>query len=361
MEDIRAASLAFAKDMAALRPRVQAMFDSLELGDFGEFHAALQSDVDHPAFDAVFSSACDDNPHLASTAMREAIRGAAVSSTPGCRPGSERIGEVFVLPVTGLIGDINRMTSDPQSMAALEQMFRDAGVAAPGGRIVLSDTAIRPDFLINATPGILRDLNRSFERFVTSQGTSDDRERLEGDMDDFGTFCCPEFDVVELMGTTTILIVGYYTRQYGLLEQVDMDALTVQISSGDPSEDQSESLGAFSELAGDMTGLEIGLPHYLGRGCAAAAVENIRSMMQAEASCYGNDLSVVGLDGIACAIRGAVTLVEGEIDGQILGPFIFSTRMASYEPEWLSSRLEGMAHSIIPAGRLEYSRSASLN
>jgi hypothetical protein len=361
VEDYRAAGIAYAREIADLGPRMQSMLDSLHVGDIGEFHATLQSEIDNPAFDAAFEIACDDNPHLAEVAFREAIRGAGVSSVHGATQGIERISDVFFLPVTGPVEDIERLVSDASSMAALERSFRDAGLVAAGGRVALADIAIRPDVAIHATPGTLRDLHSAFEDFLASPGTAVDRSALEGEVEDFETFCVPGDHVDGAKGIATLLLVGFYSREYQVTTEFDLDALTVQISTGDGEGNHVESLAAFAELASDITGLDVSLPHWLGRGCAASAVETVRTMMQSEAECYGKDLSLSGLDAVGCARRGEVYLVEGEIDGHILGPFPFAANLVQYEPEWISDRLEAMGRRVIPCGRLEHSRSARLN
>ncbi|MBY3433764.1 hypothetical protein HFN89_06330 [Rhizobium laguerreae] len=361
VEEYKAAGVAFAREIADLGPRVQAMFDSLHVGDLGEFHSALQAQIDNPAFDAAFEVACASNQHLADVAIREALRGAGVSSARGSSRGAERISDVFVLPVTGPVDDINRLVSDASSMAALERSFRDAGLVAPGGRVALADVSLGPDIVVHATPGTLRDVHRAFEEFIASPGTAADRSALEGEVEDFEAFCVPEGQVSEAKGIATMLLAGFYTREYAVMTQFDLDPLTVQISSADGGADHAASLAAFAELARDVTGLDVALPHWLGRGCAAAAVEAALTMMEAEAECYGKDISVTGLDGVALAQRGDVTLVEGEIDGHILGPFAFATNLIGYAPEWAGERFEAMARAVIPAGRLEHSRSTRLN
>jgi hypothetical protein len=361
VEDYRAAGIAFAREITDLGPRMQSMLDSLHMGDIGEFRAAVQAEVDNPAFDAAFEIACDNNPHLADVAFREALRGAGVSSVHGEAKGVERISDVFFLPVTGPVEDIHRLVSDASSMAALERSFSDTGLVAPGGRVALADIALRPDVVVHATPGTLRDLHSAFAEFVASPGTAADRSLLEGEVDDFETFCVPEGQVSEAKGIATMLLVGFYSRVYAVMTEFDIDALTVQISTGDGEGNHVESLAAFAELAADITGLDVALPHWLGRGCAAAAVETVRTMMEAEAECYGKELSVSGLDGVGCAQRGDVYLVEGEIDRRILGPFSFAANLVRYDPEWVSDRFEGMARAVIPSGRLEHSRSARLN
>jgi hypothetical protein len=246
-------------------------------------------------------------------------------------------------------------------MAALERSFRDTGLLASGGRVALADIALRPDVVVHATPGTLRDLHSAFEEFLASQGSAADRSALEGEVDDFETFCVPEGHVIEAKGIATMLLVGFYSREYAVMTEFDLDALTVQVSTGEGEGDHLESLAAFAELAADITGLDVSLPHWLGRGCAASSVETVRTMMEAEAECYGKDLSATGLDGVGCVQRGDVYLVEGEIGGRILGPFQFAANLIQYEPEWVSDRFEGMARSVIPSGRLENSRSARLN
>lgn len=353
--------IASAYDIVDRSSRIQSMMDSLHVGDLMEFHAALHKEVDDPAFDAAFASACAANPHLAPSALREALRGAAVIGTHGSEEGRERVSDVFVLPVTGPIDDIHGLVANPSAMAALERSFRDAGMVAEGGMIALSDTPLRADIVVNATPGALRQLHRTFERFVGTERTTADRAILERGVDDFETACHPEGFVSDIRGSATMLIVGFYTREYRYSNIDKLDAMTVQINNADAYDEYADNLEAFEELATEFTGLEVDRPHWLGRGCAAAAYETVRSQMEAEAACYGKELCVSGLDGIACARRGEVTLVEGEIDGQILGPFSFPASLVGFEPEWVNDRFIGMARSVLPAGHLEYGRSASLN
>lgn len=352
--------IASAYDIVDRSSRIQSMLDSLHFGDLMEFHAALQKEVDDPAFDAAFTSACTANPHLGPSALREALRGAAVTGQVS-EEGCERVSDVFVLPVTGPIEDIHGLVADPSAMAALERSFRDAGMVAEGGLIALSDTPLRPDIVVNATPGALRQLHRALERFAGSERTTADRAVLERGVGDFETACHPDEFVSDIRGAATMLIVGFYTREYRYSNIDKLDAMTVQINNADAYDEYADNLEAFVELADEFSGLEVDLPHWLGRGCAAAAYETVRSQMQAEAACYGKELSVSGLDGIACARRGDFTLVEGEIDGQILGPFSFPASLVEFEPEWVNDRFIGMARSLLPAGRLEYARSASLN
>lgn len=350
----------FAQDIIAFAPRMQALLDSLHVGDFMEFHAALQKEVDDPAFDAAFKAACAKNPHLAAAARREALRGAGVTSAHGSEFGSERMSDLFFLPVTGPVDDILGLSCDPSAMAALERSFRDAGLLAPEGRLALSDTPLQPELVANATPTALRRLNRALERFCGSEGTVGDRAVLERDVDDFETACSPE-KLVEPKGTATLLFAGYYSREYRLASFISIDAMTSQINNADADGDHSECMGAFEELAFDITGLRVSAPHWLGRGCAASALETVRAHMEAEAACYGKDLGLSGLDAIACARRGDVTLVEGEIGGNILGPFAFPSSLVEFEPEWAIESLAKMARTVLPSGRLEYGRSASLN
>ncbi|MDW9481245.1 hypothetical protein GOB57_21610 [Sinorhizobium meliloti] len=357
MEDLVSATHLDARDLA---PRLQAMLDRLDAGDLLGFHAALQEEVEDPAFDPAFVGVCADNPHLADAAMREALRGAAVTGMPGLEEGCERVTDVFVLPVTGSVADIHRLVADASAMSALERSFRDAGILAPGGRVALSDTPLRPHIVINATPGMLRTLHRAFDRFLGSAGTAADRNALEREVFNFETSCHPYDYVSEAKGTATLLLVGFYSREY-TLTHVEIDAMTSQINYDDVHGEHEEILEAFEELARDVTGLDIALPHWIGRGCAAAAFETVRSLMEAEAACYGKDLAVSGLDGIACARRGDVTLVEGEIAGQILGPFSFPANLVDFAPKWADARFTEMARAVMPSGRLEYGRSASLN
>lgn len=356
-----ALNVGLAHDVIALAPRMQSILDSLHIGDTMEFHAALQKEVDDPAFDLAFKAACAKNPHLSDAARREALRGAGVTSGHGSEFGCERISDVFFLPVTGPIEDILALSCDASAMAALERSFRDAGLLTQAGRLALSDTPLQPDLVVNATPGALRRLHRALERFSGSDGTVADRAVLEREVDDFEAACHPEGQVSEARGTATLLFAGFYSREYRLTSFIELDAMTAQINSADADGDHTESLEAFEEIARDVTGLDVSPPHWLGRGCAASAIETVRSNMEAEALCYGKDLAVSGLDAIACARRGDVTLVEGEIGGNILGPFTFPTSLVEFEPEWASESLEEMARAVLPSGRLEYGRSASLN
>ncbi|MCV9964714.1 hypothetical protein OIU34_22750 [Pararhizobium sp. BT-229] len=361
VDETAALNAGLAQDVIALAPRMQSLLDSLHIGDSMEFHAALQKELDDPAFDPAFKAACAKNPHLADAALREALRGAAVISKHGSENGCERITDIFVLPVTGPVERILELAGDASAMAALERSFRDAGLLAPDGRVALSDTPLRPDLVVNATPGVLRRLHRAFERFAGSKGAAADRAILEMEVDDFETACHPESRVNAARGTATFLFVGFYSREYRLTSFIELDAMTSQINNADAHGEHDECLEAFEELARDVTGLDVSLPHWPGRGCAAAALETVRAHMEAEALCYGKDLAVSGLDAIACARRGDVTLVEGEIDGNILGPFAFPASLVKFEPEWASESLEEMARAVLPSGRLEYGRSASLN
>jgi hypothetical protein len=356
-EDVTAA----AYEIVDRAGRIQSMLDSLDVGDVLAYHAALQKEVDDPAFDHAFSVACAARPDLGPSALREALRGAAVTGSHGSDEGCERVTDVFVLPITGSFEEIERLLADDRALAGLERSFQDAGMVYPGGRIALSATPLRPDIIVNSTPGALRQLHHCLDRFICSERTGADRAILEHGVCEFEALCHTDGHVTSRRAFGTLMLVGFYSREYRLDALLELDAMTVQINNADADGEHCDNLEAFEELASDLTGLEIDLPHWLGRGCAAAAYETVRSQMEAEAECYGKDLSILGLDGIACARRGDVTLVEGEIDGQILGPFTFPANLADFEPDWVKERFSGMARSVMPSGRLEYGRSARLN
>lgn len=360
-EALLAVRSAFSESISDLVPSLQDMMDSLETGDLHGFHVTLQQEIDNPAFDAAFEQVCSENPQIANEAMEEALRGVSTSGMNGSREGWERVSDIFVIPVTGPVDELARFAMDAGTMSALERAFSDVGLMTNSGRVVLSDTLVRPDVVVNATPGTLRDLFHCFQRFFWSSGGTIERAELEADVADFETFCHPDGYVSYHKGTSTLLLIGLYSREYDLREQIEEDALTVQIIHGDANGEFADALASFKELASDLTGLEVSLPHWLGKGCAASALETVRASMKAEASFYGIDLAKAGMDGVAIATRGDLTIVEGEVAGHTLGPFSFDNRLAVYEADWIATSLEQIAKTVLHPGHLISHRSAGLN
>ena len=355
------AASVFEEAVASRHDAIQCLIDSLETEDATSFHICLQQEIDHPAFDEAFRRACAANPDMADHALSEALRGASVVSGRGSRPECEAITDLFFLPVTGTPSDIRALVADPESMTALEASFRLSALATEEATLTLSDTPLRPDFVVNSTPASLRRIARAFEDFVKSGKTSGARAELEGDMADFETLCTPDTASACPKGTVTVLLAASYTREFDLTAEVDLDGLTVHLANEDPDSEFAEEMACFLDNARDATGLVVGKPHWLGRACAAAAVQAVYASLSAEAAFYGVDLGQRPLEGIAFAAKGEVTMVVGEVAGRTLGPFAFDTSLARHEPDWPAVQFESMAYQTMPSGHIENSRSAMLN
>jgi len=355
-----AISMDFEDRIAGKSATLGSMMESLEAGDEYSFCTGLQSELDDPVFDAAFERSLLEYPSLASHATLLAMRGASVRVTHETGSGCDRAVDLFAITVTGHVDDIAEAVSNPTSMAALERAFHQSGLAAPSTRVVLSDTPVDPVAAASTSPGLLRDLLRSFDRFDRSAGTGDDRAELEGEVADFEVF---SFDGLppEKRGVTTVLLFGAAVMEVHPRQQFLPDGLVSQISTDDEEGLHEAAVAAFEELADAATGLEVARPHWFGRALASAALEGVRHSMEAEAACYGLDLSSCGMDGVSMATRQDTILVEGTVQGRTLGPFPVPAVLAEMETEWFVSAVTALGRTLLPGGHLEHGRSAVLN
>nr|WP_250807277.1 hypothetical protein [Neorhizobium tomejilense] len=358
---MEASRSAFALEVENSRATFQAMMDSLYTEDLFGFHRAVQDEIDRPSFDASFEMACRKNPLVAASARREALRGGSCIPGRGARPGVEAMTDLFFLPITGPSSQIQKIASDVLVMTAMENAFLDSGVMAEAATLTLSATPVRPDSVVNATPGGLREVAQAFNDFRYANRPANRRGRLEAAIEDFETVCDNLSDVRTARGTVTMLIAGSYAREYDTSGPLVPDGLTMQIANCDFGDEHKEALDSLTAKLSEIAGMEVGRPHWLGRACAAAAVQNTMAIFEAEAKFYGLDVRENGFDGVGIVQRGDTTLVEASLDEISLGPVPYPSKLAELDPSYPVEAFGDIAKEAIPCGHLEHGRSAYLN
>lgn len=347
------------RDVAAF----QHMMDTLFTEDYMGFHYALQDQLDRPEFDRLLQETCRANPHFAGFLFREALRGSSTISNVDPSTGAETITDVFFFPVTGSRSDIERMLGDGKAMSAIENAFMESGLVSPYASVHVADMAILPDVAVHARPGEHRRLTKAFEDYWTAGETPAARLRTQESIREFERSCHSgsQGQVAAGNESVTVLLAASYRRVITPHESAELDGLMAQVAGSGYANEFEDQLEEFELLAEDDTGLRIGRPHLLGRACAAAGVQSIMVALDTEANFFGTDIRSAGLDGVAVAYRDGFCVVEGEVDGNILGPYAFPAQIASHEPDWPEQSLSSISRTMKPSGHLEHGVSARLN
>lgn len=346
----------------AKRAAFQSLMDSLVMEDYMAFHSALRSEIDDPVFDMAFKQALTENPQVAQIGMTEVIKGASVVSSRGSRPVTENLTSLFFIPVTGTTEAIYRLTEGGISMSSVERAMADSGLTVPEGDLAISDALLDPSAVVNASPATVRYLATAFDRFNKSGGTVTSHLDLEGAVDEFDALCAPSRPPRENAASceVTLLLVGGYTREFDHTSDHALDGLTTHLVNEDMFGEYDDQMEAFRNLAEDAIGLKVGKPYWMGRACAAAAIQSIETSLKAEAAFYGHE-GDIPFDSVSYCERGAVTMVEGVFAGNMLGPFAFDTAQCRLDPIWHHAAIDALALEIAPSGHMEHGRSAMLN
>lgn len=351
---------------AAVRQKtfvVEELIDLVRAGESLEFHALLQREIDHPAFDEALDIVLAKRPAVAEALRHEISKAACVVPSGDRSSGTRGVVDMFVVVVTGTEEALDRLVTDRTSMAAIERVFHESGLTLDRSRVALSDVLVDPAVAANARPGTLREMARGFETFAGSDWLSGDKSRLEAMVEDMMCVSEPEgYRRPVVDGPVSRLLFGGYAREYAIDGEIEVDGMTAQIITDDEHGEFSVETSHFLEAANDAAGgdVAVSLPHWVGRGCACAAVFTVKTGLDAEATTLGLDVSE-GFQEASIGQSDGYFFASARHDGHLLGPMRVPSALTGLEADWATDQLAELAAYIAPPGLFHPVASLRLN
>jgi hypothetical protein len=236
----------------------------------------------------------------------------------------------------------------------------DSGVTFEGSHIDFAPVIISPFAASKASPHLLRSVSQAFLDRLNGGVNVSSEVALATELTRLNRTTGLNSPINQ-HGVSTVLMACFYEREYDLSGELLVDPLTQQLAMMDTETDDVNAIEAFQQLSNEGHQIKIGLPHWLGRACSAAAVQSIQTALENEAVALGFDLPEFGFDGIAFTETGNQFVVEAELDGTTIGPVTVSSELGEYDKHHLVAYTAALGRTFLPTGQLENNRSFMLN